>query len=120
MKDGHFGIQRGLWVLENHLHFGPVLSKAAVVKVPDFIAHETDFPGIQGGKPQDGPSQGTFSAPGFSHKSETLAFENIKADIIHRLDPGKDLSQNMFIMGKPGVDLSQFNERILHLPVILL
>ena len=83
LADGHPPVQRGIRILENHLHFPPCLPQLLLRPVGDILPVQKDL-SVRGFiKPDDGPGNRGFSAAGFSHKSQRLPLPYGEAHVLH-------------------------------------
>ena len=86
ISDRHSGIQRGIWILKDHLH---VLAE----RLQDPLRKMGDVPALKKNRsfcrlvdPDDGAGTAGFSAAGLSDQPKCHALVNGKADMIDRMD----------------------------------
>ncbi len=83
------GIQRGIGILEDHLHFAAHLAQRFTLEGGDFLAFKFHTARCGAVKLQNGASGGGFTAAAFTHQPQRFAFINMEADAInsfHRRD----------------------------------
>jgi hypothetical protein len=80
------GIQRGEWILEDHLHAPTERAELGLTEVRDVLAVEEDPASGRLVEPEDGAADRRFPAAGFAHQSERLAATDGQRDVIHRAD----------------------------------
>ena len=86
-------IQGSVWVLEDHLHAGPVGEHPLGGQVVDALPTVKDFPAVRRIKAHGGSGQGRLAAAAFTHHGKNLTGGNGKADVVDRLDRGSDTLQ---------------------------
>lgn len=116
----HTGIQRGIGVLEDHLHIAPEVLHFAAGEFGDILAHELDL--ALGGliDLHQGAAQGALAAAGFTYQAKGLVFHHLKGDIVDRLD-GLLFSKQATAYREVGLEALHFQDRSLfHLLSLLL
>ena len=83
--DGHPGVQRGVGVLEDHLHFAPPGLNGLFVQRRDVGAPVEDLPPGGPVQPHQRPPDGGLAAAGFAHQAEGLAGVQLEGHVVHGL-----------------------------------
>ena len=86
VPDGHTGVQRGVGVLKDHLHFLPPGLKLFLGHMGDVLSVQDDLPAGGVVDTDDGPGAAGFAAAGFPHQTQGLSPGDGKGDVIHRVD----------------------------------
>ena len=88
LAHGHARVQRGIGVLEDHLHApGVALEIRGPVPLRQGLALEGHrAPGLVV-QAQDGLAEGGLARPAFPHQPHDLLLGDGEADIVHRLHP---------------------------------
>src|SRR5262249_25943592 len=82
--DGHPRIQRGIRILEDHLHSTAQLTQLVPLRGADVGAVELDCPGVGLYEPDDAASQCRLTAPGLAGQPDNLPVVQLERDIIDR------------------------------------
>ena len=91
LRHGHARVQRGVAVLEHHLHLPAHGVHRDAVAVADRIAVEHHVAGVGLDQPHQQPRGGGLAAAGFADDAEGLALADGEGDVVHRLH-GRDLA----------------------------
>ena len=86
LANGHPGIERGVGILEDHLHLPPEIMQAAPVQMCHILSVDADIPGSGFVDAHNGPAQGGLAAPGFADQAKGFAGFNGEGDIVDRMD----------------------------------
>lgn len=86
VHNGHPGVQRGVGILEDHLHPLPEGQQLLALQMADVRSVKEDL--ACGGliKTGDGTAQGALSAAGLAYQAECLMPVNVQVDLVYRLD----------------------------------
>jgi hypothetical protein len=85
-SDGVAGVQRGVRILEDHLHAPSERSQLALAHVRDVGAVEDDPAGRRLVEPQQSPADRRLAAARFADEPERLAASDLEADPVDGLD----------------------------------
>jgi hypothetical protein len=97
---GHPGVQGGIGILENDLHFPPqkfhrfLVGFNHVHLFAELLGAEPNFSRGGFNQAKDGAGAGGLSAAGFAHKPQGFAHPDEKVHLVHGLDPAHDAAEN--------------------------
>ncbi len=80
----HPGVQRGVGVLEHHLHAAPELEQILAAQAERIDAVEADGAGLRTLEHHQGAGQRRLATAGFADESERLATGQVEADAVQR------------------------------------
>ena len=75
-------------------------------------AVEPNLPRIRLDQPKNGPARGCFAAAGFTDQAEGFAFIDVEADIVDRLDVGRDARKDASTNRKVLLEIADAQERL--------
>ena len=79
----HSCIQRGIWILKDHLHLFSDRQKLLLIQIRDIFSINQNFTGCRFIDTDNGTGTGTFSASAFSDQPECFTPQNRKTHIIY-------------------------------------
>src|SRR5207253_1043500 len=79
-------IERGIWILEDHLHPPPYRMEVGLGRRRDVVPLEYDAPACRLVEAQDGATERRLAAPGFADQADRLAAGDRERDTVDRLD----------------------------------
>ena len=96
----HTGVERGIGVLEDHLHLGAEPAERIALHVGDVRAVEAD--GAAGGliQPENGAGQGGLAAARLAHQTQVFPLEELEGHVVDSLEVALLLSLK-HIAGRP-------------------
>ncbi len=96
LADGHPGIQGGVGVLEDDLHFFPEGMEPFLVHMGHILPLVEDLASGALLKVQHGPAQGGLAAAGFPYHAQGGSLLNLEADIVHRMEIPRRRAEILF------------------------
>ncbi len=111
---GHPGIERGIGVLEDELHFPPDPAQGLPPHVRHVLAPEPDRASRHRRQPGDGHSRSGLPATRLAHDPQRLALVQMKVDPVHRVDVANGAGQDALLDGKVNLEVLGADERLGH------
>jgi len=108
VPDGHAGIERRIWVLENHLEVTPHAAHVATIEFGQVGATEVDFARGRLIELENGATGRTLAAARFTHQTQRFTLAHAERDAINRFD-GADLTLKDDPLGEREVHLEVFD-----------
>ena len=97
IRNGHPGVQAGVGVLVDDLHFSGQRHPFFGGQAGDVPALKEDATVRGGIQTDDGPAQGGFSAAGFAYQAQGHSLLDAEGNIIHGLQPGFAVDFKVFL-----------------------
>jgi hypothetical protein len=82
LRDRQARVQRGIAVLENHLHVATQLAQGDAVAGADRLAVEDDLAGVGLEQPHQHPSGRRLAAPALANDTQGLALADLERDVV--------------------------------------
>ena len=108
VADGHPGIERTEWVLEDETHVSAESPQARPVGGKNVGAVKDDSAGSRGHEAYYRPGDGGFSAAALADQAQGPAGANGQADAVHGFDVADSSAQQTLLDGKVGLQFVNF------------
>ena len=98
--DAHMRVERGVRVLEDHLHVPPQAAHIASALRAQINATERDLPRRRRVEIQNGAPGGRLATTAFTDQTQSLALHDVESDAVHRLDGADDAVEHTTAYGE--------------------
>ena len=96
----HTGVQRGVWILKDDLHFSTQSAHITFIERRDALSFERDFTCCRLDQAKNGPSCGRLPTAAFPNQAQRFPSVESEADVVDSVDIPDRLRKHTAFNGK--------------------